>query len=130
MDSKKIVLRETVTIAIGELIGSAIMVAVFALLGRFQWNIVWSALAGSAIMILNFFFMAITVSSAGKNVTEEEIAQAQKKIQLSSTLRLLLMGGALALCILLGCNVIALVLPLVFARPTILVAEFFRKKGD
>ena len=130
MDSQKIVLRETATIAIGELICSAIMVGVFAALGHFQWNVVWSALAGSVIMTLNFFFMAITVTSASANVTQEEIAQAQKRIQLSSTLRLLVMGGALVLGILLGGNVIALVLPLAFARPTIMVAEFFRKKGD
>jgi len=28
------------------------------------------------------------------------------------------------------CNVIALVVPLLFVRPTITIAEFFRKKGD
>ena len=40
------------------------------------------------------------------------------------------MAVALILGIKLGANVIALVLPLAFARPILMLAEFFRKKGD
>ena len=39
-------------------------------------------------------------------------------------------GIALVVAIKLGANVIALVLPLAFVRPILLLAEFFRKKGD
>ena len=130
MDSKKIVFKETAIIAIGEVICSGIMVAVFAALGYFQWNVLWSALAGCGVMIANYFFMAVTVSLAADRAQRGEVQQAKKMVQLSSTVRLVAMGLTLFLGIKLGANVIALVLPLVFARPILMLAEFFRKKDD
>ena len=130
MDSKKIVFKETAIVAVGELICSALMVAIFAALGYFRMNVLWSALAGSAVMIANYFFMAVTVSLAADRAQKGDVQQAQKMVQLSSAVRLLVMGVALFLGIKLGANVVALVLPLVFARPILMLAEFFRKKGD
>ena len=129
MDSRKIVLKETAIVAIGELICSAIMVGVFAALGYFQWNVIWGALAGSTVMTGNYFFMAVTVSLAADRAERGEAEQAKKQVKLSSTLRLLAMALALFICIKLGANVIASVLPLVFLRPVLIIAEFFRKKG-
>lgn len=130
MDSRKIVWKETAIVAAGELIGAAIMVAIFAALDRFQMNVLWSALTGSMIMIVNYFFMAVTVSLAADRAANGQLEQGQKLIKLSSTVRLLAMAAALVLGIKLGGNVIALALPLAFARPVLLLAEFFRKKGD
>lgn len=130
MDSRKIVFRETAVIALGEVILSAVMVGVFAALGYFQMNVLWGALTGCLVMIVNYFFMAVTVSLAADRAEAGEVQQAQKMVQLSSAVRLVLMGAALILGIKLGANVIALVLPLVFARPILMLAEFFRKKGD
>ena len=130
MDSRKTVFKETGYIALGELTGSAIMVGIFAALGYFQMNVVWSALAGCAVMIGNYFFMAVTVSLAADRAAQGEVQPAQKMVQLSSTIRLLVMGILLFAGIRLGANVIALVLPLTFARPTLMLAEFFRKKCD
>ena len=130
MDSRKIVFRETAIVAIGELICSGIMIGVFAALGYFQWNVLWGALAGSAVMTANYFFMAVTVSLAADRAQRGEVEQAKKMVQLSSTFRLVAMGLILFLGIKLGANVIALVLPLAFARPILMLAEFFRKKGD
>ena len=130
MDSRKIVFRETGIIAVGELVLSAVMVAVFAALGYFQMNVLWGALAGCFVMIANYFFMAVTVSLAADRAERGEVKQAQNMVQLSSTVRLIVMGLALALLIKLGANTLAVVLPLVFARPILMLAEFFRKKGD
>ena len=130
MDSRKIVFKETAIIAIGELILSGIMVGIFAALGHFQWNVLWGALAGSAVMIANYFFMAVTVSLAADRAQQGDVEQAKKMVQLSSVGRLIAMGLVLFLGIKLGANVIALVLPLAFARPILMLAEFFRKKGD
>lgn len=130
MDSRKIVYKETAIIAVGEIILSGIMVGVFAALNRFQWNVLWGALAGSAVMIANYFFMAVTVSLAADRAERGEVEQAKKMVQLSSVGRLIAMGLVLFLGIKLGANVIALVLPLAFARPILMLAEFFRKKGD
>ena len=130
MDSRKIVFRETAIIAIGEIICSGIMVGIFAALGYFQWNVLWGALTGSAVMIANYFFMAVSVSLAADRAERGDVEQAKKMVQLSSTFRLVAMGLILFLGIKLGANVIALLLPLVFARPILMLAEFFRKKGD
>lgn len=130
MDSRKIVLRETGIVAVGEFICSAAMVAVFAALGYYESGVLWSAVAGSLIMIVNYFFMAVTVSLAADRAERGDVQQAQKMVQLSSTVRLLLMGVAMYVGVKLGANIIALALPLVFARPILMLAEFFRKKGD
>ncbi len=130
MDSRRIVFQETAIVAVGEVLCSAIMIGVFAALGYFQMNVLWSAIAGCGIMTVNYFFMAMIASLAADRAEKGDTQQAKKMIQLSSISRLVLMGLALFVGIKLGANVIALVLPLLFVRPTLLVAEFFRKKGD
>lgn len=130
MDSKKIVLQETAYMIIGELVLSAIMVGIFAALGKFNLAVLFSALGGSLVITGNHFFMAITVNLAIDRAARGEVEQAQKMVRLSSVVRLLAMGGLLFLGIKLGANVLALVLPLAFSRPILMVAEFFRKKGD
>ena len=130
MDSRKIVFKETAIVAVGELICSGLMVGVFSLLGYFKMNVLWGALAGSCVMIVNYFFMAVTVSLAADRAEQGDPQAGQRMVQLSSTVRLVLMGLALFLGIKLGANVIALVLPLAFQRPILMLAEFFRKKGD
>lgn len=130
MDSRKIVYRETGIIAAGEVILSAVTVAVFAALGYFKMNVLWGAFAGCLVMIANYFFMAVTVSLAADRAERGQVKQAQNMVQLSSTVRLVLVGAAMALLIKLGANIIAVLLPLVFARPILMLAEFFRKKGD
>ncbi len=130
MDSRKIVFQETAIVAVGELISSAIMIGVFAALGHFKMNVLWGTLIGCGIMTVNYFFMAMIASLAVDRAEKGDVQQAKKMIQLSSVARLVLMGLALFVGIRLGANVIALVLPLLFVRPTLLIAEFFRKKGD
>lgn len=130
MDSRKIVYKETAIIAIGELTLSAAMVGVFAALGYFEWNVLWGALFGCAVMIANHFFMAVTVSLAADRAERGEVQSAQKMVQLSSTVRLVAIGVVLAIGIKLGANILALLLPVLFTRPILLLSEFFRKKGD
>lgn len=130
MDARKLVLKETIAIAVGEMICSAIMLGVFAALGEFRLQVLWSALAGCGVMIANYFFMAVTVNLAADRAENGLVEQAKKMVQLSSTVRLVCMGVALFVGIKLGANVIALVLPLAFARPVLMLTEFFGKKGD
>lgn len=130
MDSQKLVYKETAIVAIGEIIGTALMLGVFFAIGKFSGKVLWSGIAGSLVMILNYFFMAVSVSVATDRAKAGNVAQAKKLVQLSGVVRLFLMAGALILGIVLGAQVVALVLPLVFVRPTLLIAEFFRKKGD
>lgn len=130
MDSRKEVLKETAIVAVGVLIFSALMVGVFAALGYFSLRVVISALVGSLVITLNYFFMAVTVTLAADKAQQGEPAAGQKMIQLSSVVRLVLMGVVLFIGVKAGGNVIALVLPLAFLRPVLMLSEFFRKKGE
>ncbi len=130
MDARKIVFKETGLIAAGELICCGAMVGIFAALGYFAIPVLLGAVAGCITMIANYFFMAVTASLAADRAAAGEVEQAKKMVQTSSVVRLLCMGIVLFAGIKLGANVIALVLPLAFVRPILMVAEFFRKKGD
>ena len=130
MDSRKDVMKELLLVTVGVLLCSAIMVGVFALLGKFSVNVLISALAGSFIIILNYFFLAVTVTLAADKAQAGKADEAKKMMRLSPMVRLVVMAAALFIGIKAGGNVIALVLPLVFLRPVLMVGEFFIKKGD
>ena len=130
MDSRKTVFKETAVIAAGELILSAAMVGVFAALGYFGWNVLWGAVTGAFVMIANHFFLAVTVSLAADRAQRGEVKTAQNMIRLSSVVRLILIGAAVALAVKLGCNALAVLIPMLFVRPVLMLAEFFGKKGD
>ena len=57
MDSRKVVLRETGIIAIGEAICVALMFAVFALIGLFEQSVFLGGLVGGLLAVGNFFCM-------------------------------------------------------------------------
>lgn len=128
MDSRKIVYHETGIIAIGEVICLAVMLAVFALLGYFNSKVLLGGAIGTMLAVLNFFFMAMGASMAADKAANQDVKGGQKQIRLSYTLRMLLIFIILFACVKSGlCNALASVLPLVFVRPIITVAEFFRK---
>ncbi len=130
MDPRKLVMRQSALISVGDAIGTALMIGVFALIGKFDLSVLWGALAGWLITTLNFFFMAITASIASDKAVEQDVATGKKLIKASQTYRLLGVGAALVLCAMSKqMNLIALVMPLLLVRPILLVAEFFRKKG-
>ena len=131
MDSRKIVFRETAIVLVGELVCSAVMVGIFALLGRFDLSVVLGALLGLTLATLNFFFMAIMASLAADKAQQQDVAGGQKLLRASYPVRLLVLAVVLFACARSGFfNLFALVLPLVFVQPTLTVAEFFRKSGE
>lgn len=131
MDSKKIVFRETGVIALGELIGVAAMVGIFALLGKFDSTVLLGGIVGGVAAILNFFFMAIGASLAADKAEAQDVNGGKATVKASYLLRTLVLFVVLFAFARSGlCNVVALVLPLVFVRPTLTVAEFFRKSGE
>lgn len=131
MNSRKIALQETGIIAIGVAVGTAGMIGVFALLGYFATDVLIGGVAGAVLSILNFFAMAMIATLAADKAENQDVEGGKRLIQGSYPVRLLVLAGALFVFAKSGyCNVIALVVPLIFVRPTILVAEFFRKKGD
>ena len=130
MESRKIVYRETGIVAIGVTVCTAVMMLVYALLGRFDLSVLWGGLTGSVLGICNFFLMALGTSLAADKAENQDVKGGSLLVRNSYMLRLLGLFVVLIVCAKTEVfNLIALVLPLVFVRPTLTVVEFFRKKG-
>ena len=131
MDPRKIVFQETAIVAVGELICTAAMVGIFALMGYFDIGVVLGAIVGAVLAIGNFLFMAIGASLAADKAQAQDVKGGQNLLQVSMLLRYAVLFIVLFACGRSGIfNLIALVLPLVFVRPTLTIAEFFRKPGE
>ena len=131
MDSRKLVFRETVVVLIGEAVCTGVMFGIFALLSRFDSTVLLGGIVGAALSVLNFFFMAVIASLAADKAQQQDVEQGQKLVKMSNPIRLLVLAVILIACAKSGkCNVLALVLPLLFVRPTLTVGEFFKKKGE
>ncbi len=130
MDSRKIVFQETGIVLLGEIVCTALMCAVFALLDKFNLSVLYGGLIGLALATGNFFFMALSTSMAADKAQSQDVKGGQVMVRSSYMLRLVVMFIILFACGKSGFfNVFSLVLPLLFVRPTITVAEFFRKPG-
>lgn len=131
MESRKFVIKETGIILIGELICSAAMVGVFALLGYFNGTVLLGAVIGSVLSALNFFFMGVSATIAADKAVNQDVKGGKAVIKSSYSLRLAVLFVLLFAFAKSGlCNPIALAVPLVFVRPIIAVSEFFRKSGE
>ena len=122
----KNIIPETIAVAVGEIFLSAAVVGVFAVLGYFEMNVLWGALAGCLVTIANYLCMAITVGAAAEKAARGQVQQAQKMIQVSSSVRLAVMGVVLVVCLKLNADPFTLLLPLLFARPILSLWELFR----
>lgn len=130
MDFRKDVLHETGVIALGVAIGVAAMFGVFALLGRFDRTVLLGGVAGGVLAILNFLFMAINASVAADKAVRQDVSGGKALMQTSYIMRLIAIFVILLVCVKSGaCNAIAAVVPFLFVRPVITLAEFFRKSG-
>lgn len=129
-ESRKIVLKQTATVLIGQVICVGIMFGIYGLLKKFDVSVLLGGLVGMALAVGNFFFMAMIATLAADRAEAQDVAGGQKLLKGSYPLRLLVLAGVLILCGRSGYfDILALVLPLAFVRPTITVAAFFEKKG-
>lgn len=131
MDPRKIVLSQTAIVAVGEAIGVGGMIGIFAMLGMLDRGAVLGGIVGGVLAILNFLFMAIGASLAADKAEAQDVSGGRKLIRSSMTVRYIALFLILFACAKSGLfNTIALVVPLIFVRPTLTLAEFFRKKEE
>ena len=130
IDSRKFILQKTAIIALGQALCVAVMIGVFALLGYYDRSVLLGGIFGGIIAIGNFFVMAVCADLAADRAEQGDAAAGQKLIKMSYPIRLLVLAVVLIACAKSGVfHVLAMVLPLIFVRPTLTIAEFFRKKG-
>ena len=128
--SRKIVLKETAIVVLGELLLCAIMVGIFALVGRYDTSVLLGAVFGWLLTSGNFFFLAVGATLAADKAEKQNVQGGKNLMRSSMALRVLVLFGLMFLLAKSGlCNIFALVLPLAFLRPVLMLGEFFRKKG-
>ena len=129
--SRKLVLKQTAVILLGQMIGLAAMYGVYALLGKFSLSVLLGGIVGALLAAGNFFFMAVIATLAADRAENQDVVGGQKLMKSSYPIRILVLAVLLILLAKSGYfDVLALVLPLLFVRPTVSIAEFFRKRGE
>lgn len=131
IESRKIVFRETAVVLLGVVACTAVMFVIYFLLNFFSKKVLLSGIVGSILAIANFFFMAVGTALAADKAEQQNVKGGQGIIQMSMLVRYVLLFVILFACGKSGYfDLISLVLPLVFVRPVLTFAEFFRKSGD
>lgn len=77
--------KETAHIALGVAVGVAVMLAVFALLGRFDYTVALGGVLGGAVAVLNFLLLGLTVQKITRETNEE---RGRKLMQFSYSMRM------------------------------------------
>ena len=129
MDGAKFVKRETVQVAIGEMLLVGVMFIVFAVMRKFDWTVLVGGLAGGILTILNFYIMALNALSASEKALNNDITGGKSLMHFSYIARYAVIF--IVLCVLAITKVghpVACALPLVFIQPVIYVKNLFKKK--
>ncbi len=129
MKPDRTVLQQTARLAVGTAILAALMLAVYAVLGRFNLRVLGGALFTSALGIANFFLMGLTVQgiaerAAEKQRDETEMAhfttQMENRMRLSKNLRMIALFALIVVGMkLFGFDPLASILPIAF--PTVVI---------
>ena len=113
--------KETAHIALGVAVGVAVMLAVFALLGRFDYTVALGGVLGGVVAVANFLLLGLTVQ---KITNEANAERGQKLMQFSYSMRMLVMALWLILAVSMPfLHWVAAALPLLFPRLTIAVMQ-------
>lgn len=119
------VIKETKYIAIWALVLSALMQAVFLVIGKWDYTVLLGNLLSGAAAILNFFLMGITVQKALKKDEKE----AKNTMKVSQLYRFLLLAVIITIGAALSCfNIWAVIIPMFFTRIAIAFRPLFDKK--
>ena len=122
----KTVRRETLFVAVYTVILSALMEAVFLLIGKWDYTVLLGNILGAGGAVLNFFLMGLTVQSAV--MKDEKDAKAQMKA--SQAMRLFMMCVIAILGAVLPCfQVFAVIIPLFFPRIAVMIRGMSLKKS-
>lgn len=140
MNDQKIPVTELIFTFIGEAAVSALTVAVYLIIGKYNYTVLCGVLLGSAVILLNFIFLCIAVGNAvddalsdrGSAAMDDEEAakfaaehksRLNKTIRLSNTIRTFSIVAVLIVAFLIGhFDVIATVIPIAAFRPILMLA--------
>lgn len=114
--------------AIGEILLTALMVGVFALLGKYTEKVLWGALFGAAAAFISFLALSLSVNRAADRAESGDGAKAALAVQASSVVRLI--ATLVVYCVVLKADLVdplASLIPLLLLRPGLTILEFLWK---
>ena len=120
--------KETGYIAVWVVLLSFLMEAVFLVIRQWDLSVLFGNLGSAVLVIGNFFLLAFVVSRAVNSGKPDEAA---KRVKATAGLRLIALGGLVALLIgVFKTNVYATLIPLLFPRIGLLFRPMIdRKRG-
>ena len=125
MLTHNVTIKETLKIALGEIVVLAILFLVFLAAGHFDRSVVFGGLLGAGANLLYFFIICIGVNCA---MHEDDKKRQKLSLSISYYLRFLVLGVLVAVGLKLDCfNDIAVVIPVLMTRPILTVAEIIGK---
>jgi len=125
MKLNETVRREVIYISVWVAIMSAVMEAIFLIIGKWDYTVLLGNLLSAFAAILNFLLMGISVQIA---VSKDEKG-ARNVVKLSQSLRNLMLFAFAALGVLLPCfNTWSSIIPLLFPSIAVLLRKFLNKK--
>lgn len=131
MNSRTFILRETFFLLLGELLCSAAIVGIYALLGKLEAGVIWGVLIGTILGAGNFFMLGVSADAAATKAQEQDVKGGKQLMRLSYQFRLIVLFVLLFVFAKSGlCSPLAMVLPLLLFRPLLMVIEFLRKPGE
>ena len=130
MDSRKELIRNTLSLLTAESVLALIMTGVFALLGKLDSSVWLGALAGVIIACADYFILALHAYLASERALRGDVSGGKRLMTASYIGRL---AGIFALLYVLvksgRVNAIAAIVPLALMRFILTGLEFFKKKG-
>ena len=120
-----VIKRETLYVGAWMLVLSAVMQAVFLIIGKWDYTVLLGNLLTGCAAVLNFFLMALTVRKA----VEKDEKDARTTMKASQSLRNLMMFAVVAVGVLVPCfNVWTSIIPVFFPRISMLLRAISNKK--
>ena len=118
---------DVLRVTIGNFALGVVMVIIFALIGKFSYQVVLGALLGCGFVSLSFLWLAFSVT---KNVAKDP-ENAKKRVSASYTYRLLAACAMIILAVKAPVfNPIAAIIPLLWQRIVVSVVGSIRAKED
>lgn len=125
----RLVRRELLRFACGELLCFALVCAGFAAFGRWSGKVLLGAAVGAGLAALNYFLTAMAVFRAADKAVQGAPQAGSRLVTISTVGRFALMIGVLVLAGKSGkCDVVAMVIPLLAARLLLFGLELLRRK--
>lgn len=122
----KVVLKETAFVGAWILIFSAIMEAVFLIIGKWDYTVLLGNLLSGVMGTVNMLLLGMTVQKA---LAGGDPKRAATMMKVSQLLRLLLVAGVCILGATLDCfNLWATLIPLLFPRISMIIRQIMLRK--